>query len=1242
MLETQSTSTFSRPTPLTTSPNPTGVLPASLSDPLATSLSWTGSNASAVAFVDAALPDYQTLVAGLSPNTAVYVLNPAGDELGQITQVLAGYSQLSSVALFDHGSDGALQLGTTSLTSANLLDYAGALQSWSQSLAPGADLLLYGCDVAQDAVGQNFVSQLAKLTGADVAASTNLTGSSALGGDWNLEFSTGSIAAPTDLSDWAQAAYQNVLATYTVTTTNDVIDATDGVLSLREAITQANSNAGADTIDLSVSGTITLTSGELVITDATTVNGNGVTLSGNNASRVFFVSSGTGTVSLQNLTVANGKAQGGSGGFGAFGGGGAAGLGGGLFINEGTVTISNVSFANNQAVGGVGGAGGVNSEGSGGGGGIGGNGRDGTVTAGTGGNGGALGGAGGSGAADSDSSGQPGGTGAGGGGGGATTAGSNSGKGGSGGFGGGGGGGVAPFVDNSDAGLGGFGGGGGGGISGGGGSVGGSFGGAGGTPFQAPGGGGGGGGLGGAIFIRSGSLTLNAVSFTNNLASGGTGGSNFNGDGTGGNGQGRGGAIFVLNTLTNSNGNNQGLPTSLPTISATNVTGGGNSAADDTGTSTDNDNIYGASVTFQPPNSAPVANNDSFTTNEDTPLTVAATVGVLANDTDADGNALTANLVTGPSNGTLTFASNGSFTYTPNANFNGTDSFTYRANDGTVSSTTAATVSLTVNAVNDAPIVANPLSNQSSPEDTAVNFTLPANTFSDVDNPTLTLSAALADNTALPAWLSFNAATGTFSGTPPLNFNGTLALKVTATDAGNLSTASTFNLVITPVNDAPVVANPLSNQTGIVNTPVNFTLPANTFSDVDNPTLTLSASLANNTALPGWLTFDSTTGTFSGTPPVGSNGTLALQVTATDAGSLSATSTFNLVIQGGPPTTTPDTGTALEAGGVNNGTAGSKATGNVLTNDIDPNTGGTLSVSAVALGSTSGTVGTGLQGAYGTLTLNADGSYTYVVNHTNATVQALNSGQTLTETFAYTAKDSLSGLTANSTLTLTINGADDAPVVTLAKTTQSVLTTSTPLTGISVSDVDGALPGKTETVTLALTNGNLAFGNLNGATATGLGTGTVTLSGSVAQLNAALATLNYSSSGFTGNATLHVTANDGLYTTADQTIALQVARNLGTLREEFEVEGAVSTSDPVDYYQFTLAQATTKFHLTLGELSANADVFILDSKGNVVASSTNSGTRAEVLNHLSLAAGTYFIEVKQVTGNTSYSLSFHA
>ena len=88
---------------------------------------------------------------------------------------------------------------------------------------------------------------------------------------------------------------------------------------------------------------------------------------------------------------------------------------------------------------------------------------------------------------------------------------------------------------------------------------------------------------------------------------------------------------------------------------------------------------------------------------EDNDLTVSADAGLLANDTDVDGDDLEAVLVSGPTNGTLSLADDGSFTYEPNDDFNGTDSFTYYATDGTLTSATI-TVTITVNSVNDLPV----------------------------------------------------------------------------------------------------------------------------------------------------------------------------------------------------------------------------------------------------------------------------------------------------------------------------------------------------------------------------------------------------------------------------------------------------------------------------------------------------------------------------------------------------------
>jgi Ca2+-binding RTX toxin-like protein len=201
--------------------------------------------------------------------------------------------------------------------------------------------------------------------------------------------------------------------------------------------------------------------------------------------------------------------------------------------------------------------------------------------------------------------------------------------------------------------------------------------------------------------------------------------------------------------------------------------------------------------------------------------------------------------------------------------------------------------------VNHAPTVTTPLADQTVPEDAPFSLVVPANTFADEDaSDVFMLSASLADGTALPAWLNFNAATATFSGTPDDAQVGTLDLRVTATDTGNLAVSDEFTLVVTNVNEPPAVAAPLADRQATEDTVFSFVVPASTFADVDaGDALTYSATLVGGAPLSSWLSFDAATRTFSGTPLNGDVGTLTIAVKATDSGSLNATDTFALSIQ---------------------------------------------------------------------------------------------------------------------------------------------------------------------------------------------------------------------------------------------------------------------------------------------------------------------------------------------------------
>lgn len=216
---------------------------------------------------------------------------------------------------------------------------------------------------------------------------------------------------------------------------------------------------------------------------------------------------------------------------------------------------------------------------------------------------------------------------------------------------------------------------------------------------------------------------------------------------------------------------------------------------------------------------------------------------------------------------------------------------------------------LTVNNVNEAPTVVAPLANQTAVEDTAFAFTVPRSTFTDVDQvhgDTLTYSATLADGSALATWLTFDAVTRTFSGIPTNIDVGALNLTVMATDQGNLHGSADFSLIVQNVNDAPVVAASIADQTAAEDSAFAFTIPGTTFTDEDlihGDALTYQATLAGGNPLPTWLSFNPTTRTFIGTPGAGDAGTLQIAVSATDNGTLSATDTFALVISGPLPKT---------------------------------------------------------------------------------------------------------------------------------------------------------------------------------------------------------------------------------------------------------------------------------------------------------------------------------------------------
>jgi hypothetical protein len=171
-----------------------------------------------IIFIDASVPELTTLQRDLAAqaeagrDVEVIVIRADEDGLARITDTLTGRQDVGAVHLISHGDDGKVQLGQTVLDTPTLLQRASEIALWGSAFAPDGDLLIYGCDVAASANGQALVQDLAALTGADVAASSDSTGQQALGGDWALEVATGGIEHGSALSAQAQAEWGHTLA----------------------------------------------------------------------------------------------------------------------------------------------------------------------------------------------------------------------------------------------------------------------------------------------------------------------------------------------------------------------------------------------------------------------------------------------------------------------------------------------------------------------------------------------------------------------------------------------------------------------------------------------------------------------------------------------------------------------------------------------------------------------------------------------------------------------------------------------------------------------------------------------------------------------------------------------------------------------------------------------------------------------------------------------------------------------
>jgi len=406
-------------------------------------------------------------------------------------------------------------------------------------------------------------------------------------------------------------------------------------------------------------------------------------------------------------------------------------------------------------------------------------------------------------------------------------------------------------------------------------------------------------------------------------------------------------------------------------------------ASDGSGDST----VASVTITITPVNDGPIAVADAYSTDEDTTLTVAA-AGLLANDSDVDGDSLAAALVAGPASGTLTVNADGSFSYTPNANFNGTDSFTYTAGDGSLTST--ATVTLTVNAVNDVPAAAN--DEYTTAEDTPLTVAAPGLLGNDADPDGDAITAAIA-NPPTNGTVTVNA-DGSFTYTPNANFNGTDGFSYTVGDGTGTSEAASVTITVTPANDGPIAA--ADSYSTDEDTTLTIAASGVLGNDSDPDGDALSALLASGPAS-GTVTLNAD-GSFSYTPNANFAGTDSFSYTAGD-GTLTSAATVSITVNA----TNDAPVAAADSYSTDEDTTLTIAATGVLGNDTDGD-GDTMTAA----------IGTGP--ANGTVTLNADGSFSYTPNANFAG----------TDSFSYTASDGTVA-SAAAIVTITVNSVNDVP-----------------------------------------------------------------------------------------------------------------------------------------------------------------------------------------------------------------------
>ncbi|MCG6237774.1 tandem-95 repeat protein [Vibrio diabolicus] len=410
-------------------------------------------------------------------------------------------------------------------------------------------------------------------------------------------------------------------------------------------------------------------------------------------------------------------------------------------------------------------------------------------------------------------------------------------------------------------------------------------------------------------------------------------------------------------------------------------------------------------VDVTPVNDAPVAKDDTAVTDEDTPVTI----DVLPNDTDVDGDTLSIQSASVPEAQGKVEIVDGKLVFTPAENFHGDAEITYTVTDGSL--TDQAKVTVTVNAVNDTPVVESSIADQTLAED-FTPYTIDLNTaFSDVDNVDGELSFSVSGNSNIQVAIVNGIATFT----PTADWNGSEILTFTATDPSGESVSQTVNFTVTPVAD--IVAD---KATVVEDTPTIIKVLGNDTFEGDNKVVSLDT---NNGPANGTVSVNPD-GSVTYTPNDNYHGTDSFTYFVTSGG-VSESTTVNVDVTpvNDAPVAKDDTAVTDED---------TPVTIDVLPNDTDVD-GHELSIQSASVPSVQGTV----EIIDGKLVFtpaenfNGDAEITYIVTDGELTDEAK--------------------------VTVTVNPVNDAPTIkvdAVESITEDAVNTDTVLATLEVADTD--------------------------------------------------------------------------------------------------------------------------------------------------------------------------------------------